>query len=269
MNRVLPTLGLTAAGLALILNFDTRSATSISLSGTATVATTSSTARTSVTTPRTQAPSTATPTFPSGTASAERAQIMSQLPDWVIQRINERFPEGIPLNLLEEVANELNIAFDPSGRTTGSGTARSGSSSSSTTAGPTTTAPSTAGPATTTAPSTAGPATAPSTTGPATTTAPSTTAPSTAKVIDGPAANTPYGPYQVEVTIKGGQITGVRFVRTPRDSQSRAIARYALPRLTSQTLANQSGKVRFISGATYTSAAYQKSLQAALDAVGF
>ncbi len=253
MNRVLPALGLSAAGLALILNFDTRSATSVNLTGAATVATSSSTATTSVTTPKIQAPTTPTPTNPPGAAAAERAQIMSQLPDWVIQRINERFPDGIPLDLLEEVANELNIAFSPSGSTTGSGTGQSGSSSPGTTAGPTTTAPSTSA-STTSVPSTS---------------APSTSAPSTSKVVDGPAASTPYGPYQVEVTIDSGRITGVTFIRTPRDPQSMAIVRYALPRLTSQTLSNQSGKVQFISGATYTSAAYQKSLQAALDAVGF
>ncbi len=241
MRRLVPTLGLTAAGLAMILNFETRSTPSIALSGSATIAGVDSSGTTSTGSsssssngPATTAPSTAADTQPSS-ATAERQQIMSQLPDWVIERINEQFPDGIPLDLLEQVAYELGIPVGSSGSKSGS--------TASASSGPTTTGPTTTGPTTTLSP--------------------------TAQVVDGPTANTPFGPYQVEVTIDGGQITDVAFVRTPRDMQSMAIVRYALPRLTDQTLSNQSGEVQFISGATYTSYAYQQSLQAALDAAGF
>jgi len=231
MKRLLPTIGLTAAGLATILNFDTRSATSVSLTGSATVVASPTAAAAA---PITDPPATATPatTSPVDPATAEREQIMSQLPDWVIQRIDEQFPDGIPLDLLEQVAYQLNIPFTSAG---GATTSSGGSNTSPSNAAPTTT----------------------------------TTLSDTAQVIDGPAANTPFGPYQVEVTIDGGRIVNVVFIRTPRDMQSMAIQRYAIPRLTKQTLKNQSGEVDFISGATYTSYAYQQSLQAALDAAGF
>ncbi len=227
MKRLLPTIGLTAAGVATILNFDTRSATSVSLSGSATVVASPTAAAAA---PTATAPVTTT-TSPADAAAAEREQIMSQLPDWVIQRIDEQFPDGISLDLLEEVAYQLNIPFTPAGGTT------AGNESDP--------SPDSAPPATT------------------------TTLSDTAQVIDGPAANTPFGPYQVEVTIDGGRIVNVVFIRTPRDMQSMAIQRYALPKLTQQTIENQSGEVDFISGATYTSYAYQQSLQAALDAAGF
>jgi len=273
MKRVLPTLGLTAAGLALVLNFDTRSATSIALSGSATITTaagqtstagappTAKTAATTATTATAETPTARSTNSASKSAAtlgsndgntgatldpakAERAQITSQLPDWVVQRIDEQFPDGISLNLLEQVAFQLGIQFDPAGDL--SGTA------------PPNTSPANTSPANT----------SPANTSPANTAANNAVSP-TAEVVDGPTANTPFGPYQVEVTIDGDQITDVSFIRTPRDMQSMAIARYALPRLTDQTLANQSGDVQFISGATYTSYAYQQSLQAALDAAGF
>ena len=234
MKRLLPTVGLTFAGVATILNFQTRSATSVELSGSATVV--SQPAADASATPAASTPTTtAGPTDP---AAAEREQIMSQLPDWVIQRIDEQFPEGISLDLLEQVAVQLGVPFTPSGAggtTAGGTTVDSGSSGNSSSAAP----------------------------------APTTTLSGTAQVIDGPAANTPFGPYQVEVTIDGGKIVNVVFIRTPRDMQSMAIQRYAIPRLTQQTLENQSSEVDFISGATYTSYAYQQSLQAALDAAGF
>jgi len=233
MKRLLPTVGLTFAGVATILNFQTRSATSVALSGSATVV--SQPAAAASATPATSTPATTAPIDP---ATAEREQIMSQLPDWVIERIDEQFPEGISLDLLEQVAVQLGVPFTPSragGTTAGGTTVDGGSSGNSSSAAP----------------------------------APTTTLSGTAQVIDGPAANTPFGPYQVEVTIDGGKIVNVVFIRTPRDMQSMAIQRYAIPRLTQQTLENQSGEVDFISGATYTSYAYQQSLQAALDAAGF
>jgi len=235
MKRILPTLGFTVAGVATILNFNTRSASSISLSGSATVVSSvSGQAADGSSGSGAIAPTTTTTAPATSPATAEREQIMSQLPDWVIERIDEQFPEGISLDLLEQVAFQLGVPFDSA---TGGSSDRSpnGSNSGSSDAPPTTT----------------------------------TTLSDTAQVIDGPAANTPFGPYQVEVTIDGGKIVNVVFIRTPRDGQSMAIQRYAIPRLLQQTLENQSGEIDFVSGATYTSYAYQQSLQAALDAAGF
>lgn len=76
----------------------------------------------------------------------------------------------------------------------------------------------------------------------------------------------PFGPVQVSVTIANGKITGVQPLQYPTDhAQSAAISQYAIPTLIQQTLQVQSAQVSLISGATYTSAAYQQSLQSALD----
>ena len=43
------------------------------------------------------------------------------------------------------------------------------------------------------------------------------------------------------------------------------IGEFAFPKLISETLATQNGKIDAVSGATYTSAGYIQSLQSALD----
>jgi uncharacterized protein with FMN-binding domain len=75
---------------------------------------------------------------------------------------------------------------------------------------------------------------------------------------------------QVQVTISGGAITDVTALHlTDHDGRSVSISNRAEPILRDEVLQAQSSSVSLVSGATYTSAAYLQSLQAALDAAGF
>lgn len=75
-----------------------------------------------------------------------------------------------------------------------------------------------------------------------------------------------YGPTQVQVTLEGQKITDVTVLQhTNVGSESGQIDSYAIPKLTSETLAAQSAKIDAVSGASYTSAGYIQSLQSALD----
>jgi uncharacterized protein with FMN-binding domain len=82
----------------------------------------------------------------------------------------------------------------------------------------------------------------------------------------GPAVITPFGNVQVRLIISGGKITDVQALALTNDSRrSVAISNFAAPRLHDEVLQAQSAQVNSISGATYTSAAYMQSAQAALD----
>ena len=79
-------------------------------------------------------------------------------------------------------------------------------------------------------------------------------------------ANTQYGPMQVQVTMEGSKISGVKVLQqTNTGSLSQQIDANAIPQLTKETLAAQSARIDAVSGASYTSAGYIKSLQSALD----
>jgi len=84
--------------------------------------------------------------------------------------------------------------------------------------------------------------------------------------IDGNVADTVYGPVQVQVVVRNAKIVGVNVLEQPssttRDLQ---IGQFAFPQLISETLSAQSANVDAVSGASYTSAGYVKSLQSALD----
>ncbi len=104
---------------------------------------------------------------------------------------------------------------------------------------------------------------------------PATSAPATAApaagyrdgTVAGSAAQTPYGPVQVQVTISGGTITDIAALQLPTgDRHSADISSRAEPILRSAALKAQHADVGVLSGATYTSLAYEESLQAALDA---
>jgi uncharacterized protein with FMN-binding domain len=86
----------------------------------------------------------------------------------------------------------------------------------------------------------------------------------------GSTVGTRFGDVQVQVTISGGAITEVTALRlTDHDGRSVSISNRAAPILRDEVLQAQSSSVSLVSGATYTSAAYLQSLQAALDAAGF
>ena len=75
-----------------------------------------------------------------------------------------------------------------------------------------------------------------------------------------------YGDLQVKVTERGSRITKVSVLRLDvRDPRSESIDDLAIPELTREVIAAQSAKIDTVSGASYTSAAYAESLQAALD----
>lgn len=95
------------------------------------------------------------------------------------------------------------------------------------------------------------------------------TAGSTAKrEITGPIVSTRFGPVRVQVTLAGSTITDVTAIELPSGRRSGQISGYAAPILHDEALQAQSAKVDIVSGATYTSLAYERSLQAALDAAG-
>ena len=96
------------------------------------------------------------------------------------------------------------------------------------------------------------------------------TAPSTDGTYTGATVSTRFGDVQVQVTVSGGAVTEVTALQlTDHDGRSVAISNQAEPILRDEVLQAQSASVSFVGGATYTSAGYVRSLQAALDAAGF
>ena len=86
----------------------------------------------------------------------------------------------------------------------------------------------------------------------------------------GAVVQTQYGNMQVSVTIANGAITEVTPLQlTNRGGRSVGISNQAAPILRSEVLTAQSAKVQNVSGATYTSEGYLRSLQSALDTAGF
>jgi len=79
-----------------------------------------------------------------------------------------------------------------------------------------------------------------------------------------------YGDTQVKVTIKNGKITEVTVLAyNDGDPRSAEISEQAIPILRQEVLEKQTAAVDTVSGATYTSNAYEASLQSALDKAGF
>jgi uncharacterized protein with FMN-binding domain len=87
-----------------------------------------------------------------------------------------------------------------------------------------------------------------------------------ARTVTGTVAETMYGPMQVQLTLTGQSITKVTVLkRTDDGAMSNEIDAGAIPRLIDETLAVQSARINAVSGASYTSAGYRRSLQSALD----
>lgn len=86
----------------------------------------------------------------------------------------------------------------------------------------------------------------------------------------GATETTRFGTTQVKVTIAGGRITEITTVQLNQaDPRSYQISVDAAPTLRSEVLAKQTAAVDVVSGATYTSDAYEASLQSALDEAGY
>ena len=104
---------------------------------------------------------------------------------------------------------------------------------------------------------------------PAAPAAPATTVPvASATVVDGGVFSNKWGVVQVQATFgSDGTLVDVAALQTPsRDGKSVRINDAAVPRLNSEALTAQSANVDTVSGATYTSNDYRRSLQSAIDA---
>jgi uncharacterized protein with FMN-binding domain len=88
------------------------------------------------------------------------------------------------------------------------------------------------------------------------------------KTLTGTLIETRYGPVEVQVTVTNGKIVSVSADQLPSDGRSGMISAYVAPILSSEAIAAQSAQIDLVSGATYTSTAYERSLQAALDQAG-
>jgi uncharacterized protein with FMN-binding domain len=86
----------------------------------------------------------------------------------------------------------------------------------------------------------------------------------------GDSVATRYGNAQVRVTVKDGKIVQIDALQLQaNDPRSVQISSTAAPILQQEALAAQTAGVDAVSGATYTSASYTRSLQSALDKLGF
>ena len=82
----------------------------------------------------------------------------------------------------------------------------------------------------------------------------------------GESASFQYGELQVKVSEQAGRITNVSIVGfSIADQHSESIDEYAVPRLRQEVISAQSAHIDGVSGASYTSRAYEQSVQSALD----
>lgn len=81
----------------------------------------------------------------------------------------------------------------------------------------------------------------------------------------GNAADAYYGTVQVKAIVKNGQLADVQFLQYPNDrSNSQYINSQAMPLLIQEAIQAQSAQVDGVSGATFTSQAFEQSLATAL-----
>lgn len=91
----------------------------------------------------------------------------------------------------------------------------------------------------------------------------------TGQTYTGQSAQTRYGPVQVQITVVDGAITDATAVDYPNgNGRDQMINSRAVPLLEDETLQAQSAEVDVVSGATYTSDGYARSLQSAIDEAG-
>ncbi|GHD49281.1 MULTISPECIES: FMN-binding protein [Streptomyces] len=86
-----------------------------------------------------------------------------------------------------------------------------------------------------------------------------------AQTVTGDVAQTQYGPVQVRITVSGGKITKSEVVQIPSGGRSTEVSNASVPKLNQEAVAAGSANIDAVSGASYTSAGYKKSLQSALD----
>ena len=85
-------------------------------------------------------------------------------------------------------------------------------------------------------------------------------------IATGAPAHTDYGTVQVRVTVVHGRIVNVAALRLPHGNQMDVqLSKPAARVLESRVISAQGASVDMVSGATYTSEGYLRSLQSALD----
>ncbi|MER5397066.1 FMN-binding protein [Streptomyces sp. NPDC002599] len=89
-----------------------------------------------------------------------------------------------------------------------------------------------------------------------------------ARVVTGAVTNTQYGPVQVRLTLEGKKITKAEAVQAPSGGTSSQKTELSVPKLNQEAVAAGNADIDTVSGATYTSEGYKKSLQSALDKAG-
>ena len=99
---------------------------------------------------------------------------------------------------------------------------------------------------------------------------PARTASGKARTATGPVVNYSWGVLSVSVTVRGRQIVkvGIASLDDGGVFRSQAIDQQSIPILEQQAMQAQSANIQGVSGASYTSAGFRTSLQAALRSLG-
>jgi uncharacterized protein with FMN-binding domain len=94
--------------------------------------------------------------------------------------------------------------------------------------------------------------------------------PSSSRTAVGPQINYSWGVLSVSVTVSGTKITkvGIASLDDGGNPRSQSIDQYSIPQLEQQAVAAQGANIQGVSGASYTSAGFKESLQAALRQLG-
>jgi uncharacterized protein with FMN-binding domain len=94
--------------------------------------------------------------------------------------------------------------------------------------------------------------------------------PSSTRTAVGPQVDYSWGVLSVSVTVSGRKVTkvGIGSLDDGGNPRSQSIDQNSIPQLEQQALAAQSANIQGVSGASYTSAGFKQSLQAALQQLG-
>lgn len=86
------------------------------------------------------------------------------------------------------------------------------------------------------------------------------------RTVTGEPVDTVYGPVQVQIRVKGRDVVDVAMLQVPwSPGRDQEVNGRAVPVLVEETTSSDSADIDMVSGATYTSEAYVRSLQSALD----
>lgn len=114
------------------------------------------------------------------------------------------------------------------------------------------------------------PSSSPASTSPGPSSSPSEP-PTTTRSATGAAVDYNYGVLSVAATVSGTRLTNVTIasINDGGNFRSESIDQQSIPILEQEALAAQSANIQGVSGASYTSAGFEQSLQSALTQLGF